>query len=158
MITFLQLSKNKMICNNLQQGSNESFFEIITRRRNSTQEEVLDFLELSKLVEDLGYDQILRHNSIKFRDFVTKDVVSVKVDGPSQSYSASAEAEERQHVSLSSTNKNNKVRSPSTFPSILSGGHVDMQCCYCFHKQKALEQKYGNLMQISSNRNLTIYK
>ena len=117
----------------------------------------MDFLELSKLVEDLGYDQILRHNSIKFRDFVTKDVVSVKVDGPSQSYSASAEAEERQHVSLSSTNKNNKVRSPSTFPSILSGGHVDMQCCYCFHKQKALEQKYGNLMQISSNRNLTKY-
>ena len=117
----------------------------------------MDFLELSKLVEDLGYDQILRHNSIKFRDFVTKDVVSVKVDGPSQSYSASAEAQERQHVSLSSTNKNYKARSPSTFPSILSGGHIDMQCCYCFHKQKALEQKYGNFIQISKNKNNTIF-
>ena len=118
----------------------------------------MDFLELSKLVEDLGYDQILRHNSIKFRDYATKDIVSVQLDRPSQSYSASAEAEERQHVSLSSTNKNYKARSPSTFPSILSAGHVDMQCCYCFHKQKALEQKYGNLMQISSNRNLTIVR
>ena len=112
----------------------------------------MDFLELSKLVEDLGYDQNLRHNSIKFRDFVTKDVVSVKVDGPSQSYSASAEAQERQHVSLSSTNKNYKARSPSTFPSILSGGHIDMQCCYCFHKQKALEQKQGKFLNIIKDK------
>ena len=112
----------------------------------------MDFLELSKLVEDLGYDQILRHNSIKFRDFVTKDVVSVKVDGPSQSYSASAEAQERQHVSLSSTNKNNIVQSPSPFLPVFNGGHVDMECCYCFHKKKALEQKYGNFMQNIFNK------
>ena len=111
----------------------------------------MDFLELSKLVEDLGNDQILRHNSIKFRDIATKDVLSVKVDRPSQSYPASATTQElQQHVSLSSCNKNNKARSPSTFPPVLSGGHVDMQCCYCFHKQKALEQKQGNFFEYHS--------
>ena len=108
----------------------------------------MDFLELSKLVEDLGNDHIFRHNSIKFRDLATKDVLSVKVDRPSQSYSASATAQElKQHVPLSSCNKNNKVRSPSTFPPVFSGGHVDMQCCYCFHKQKVHEQKYGNTLR-----------
>ena len=113
----------------------------------------MDFLELSKLVEDLGYDQNLRHNSIKFRDFATKDIVSVQLDRPSQSYSASAVAQERQHVSLSSSHKNNKVRSPSTtYPPVLSGGHIDMQCCYCFHKQKALEQKQGKFLNIIKDK------
>ena len=112
----------------------------------------MDFLELSKLVEDLGYDHILRHNSIKFRDFATRDVVSVKLDRPSQSCSASALTQEPQYVSLSSTNKNNIAQSPSPFLPVFNGGHVDMQCCYCFHKKKAVEQKYGNFMQNIFNK------
>ena len=116
------------------QDSNEG--HIISRRRNSTEEQLLDFIELTKLVEDLGNDQILRHNSIRLiRDF-TRDV---NVENP-QIYSSTAAASQQQHMCLSTLcNKNDKVRSPSQIPVLR--GHVDIECCYCFHKQKALEQK-----------------
>ena len=100
---------------------------------------MLDFIELSKLLEDLGNDQILRHNSIKLiRDLAAKEV-SVNVEGP-QIYSTAA-SQQQQHMCLSPCNKNNKVRSPSQISTLR--GHVDIECCYCFHKQKALEQKQG---------------
>ena len=99
---------------------------------------MLDFIELSKLVEDLGNDQILRHNSIKLIRDLTRDV---NVEKP-QIYSSatSAAQQQQQHMCLSAAcNKNDKVRSPSQIP--VFRGHVDIECCYCFHKQNALEQK-----------------
>ena len=98
---------------------------------------MLDFIELSKLVEDLGNDQILRHNSIKLIRDLTRDV---NVEKPQIYSSATSESQQQQHMCLSaSCNKNDKVRSPSQIP--VFRGHVDIECCYCFHKQKAFEQK-----------------
>ena len=98
---------------------------------------MLDFIELSKLVEDLGNDQILRHNSIKLIRDLTRDV---NVEKPQIYSSTTSAAQQQQHMCLSAAcNKNDKVRSPSQIP--VFRGHVDIECCYCFHKQKALEQK-----------------
>ena len=117
------------------QDSKES--RIISRRRKSNEEELLDFIELTKLVEDLGNDQMLRHNNIRLiRDFTT----DVNVEKPQIYSSTAAASQQQQHMCLSTLcNKNDNVRSPSQIPVLR--GHVDIECCYCFHKQKALEQK-----------------
>ena len=113
---------------------------IISRRKPSSQDGMLDFIELSKLVEDLGNDQVVRHNGIKLRD-LAKDT-SVNLERPPQLYPDAVPQHQEQHLCLSTCNKNNKARSPSQIPILR--GHVDIECCYCFHKQKtALEQKQG---------------
>ena len=94
---------------------------------------MLDFIELSKLVEDLETDQINRNNSLKLRD-LTKNV-TVNLERP-QIYSAAQE-----DMCLSLRNKNNKVRSTSQIPVLR--GHVDVECCCCFYKEKEFEQKQG---------------
>ena len=98
---------------------------------------MMDFIELSKLIEDLGNDSMLGDNNGKLKD-IGKDL-SANCER-SQIYTSLAEQEEPLCISPSSKN-NRCLQSTSQIPNLR--GHVDIECCYCFHKQNALEQKQG---------------